>query len=208
MPTATRTRAPRLYTYSQLGPKGKAAAREWYRTHHTWDGVDDLSELLNNDLSEVYGVTGCEVMYSLNSCQGDGVAFRGNPDLDVWAEHDEELRGLLDELNGLAALLGFDEPCLSVVIHHRGRCYHDQSMEVNVDELSWVDGPNRQILDDRIAYLNDYLSGQVSNISRKLERTGYAEIAYRDSDDYLDELLSGNDDNDYFRFDRRGNHCG
>jgi hypothetical protein len=109
MPTATRTRAPRGYRYSQLGPKGKAAAREWYRNQE-WGDDDGMEDLLSNDLSDHYGLTNCEVMYSLDNCQGDGVVFKGNPDLEEWADHDETLRDLITEMKGLAALLGFEPP--------------------------------------------------------------------------------------------------
>lgn len=194
-----------MYSYSQLGPKGKAAAREWFRSKG-WDHCDDLSELLDNDLSEVYGVTGCQVMYSLGYCQGDGVAFKGNPDMDIWADHDEKLRGLLIEAKGIAALLGFDEPDISVEIIHHGHYYHRNTMEVSTVDFAWQEGPMREIVDAKEADILRYLDDRVKEISRALEKTGYAEIEYRDSDEYLDALLSGNDDNDYFRWTRSGVH--
>jgi hypothetical protein len=205
MPTATRTRSPRLYRYSQLGPKATSAAREWYRSKG-WDDCDDLSELLNNELSDEYGVTGCKLYYSLGYCQGDGVAFAGDPDMDEWACHDEELRGLLSEIKGLAALLGFSEPDISVVISHHGLACHWNSMEVSINDYAWEEGAMRESIDAKLEEILRYLEDRVKEISRALEKTGYAHIEYYQSDEYLDALLSGNDDNDYFRWTRSGVH--
>jgi hypothetical protein len=207
MPTATRTRAPRGYRYSQLGPKGKAAAREWYRNQE-WGDDDGMEDLLSNDLSDHYGLTNCEVMYSLDNCQGDGVVFKGNPDLEEWADHDETLRDLITEMKGLAALLGFEPPDIAVQINQHGHYTHWNSMDVCVEDHAWEDRPQRDLVDAKLDEILRHLEERVKNISRELEETGYAEIDYRASDEYLDELLAGNEDNDYFRWTRSGEHAG
>jgi len=212
MPTATKTR--RAYRFGELGPKGKAAAIEWYRRTYSDDPCDGVSDLLESDLSDHYGVTGCEVAYSLGHCQGDGASFTGDPNLDVWAEHDEQLALRLNVLNALTALYSraldweFSEPQLSVSIRRTSNhYYHEHSTTLN---LEWYDCPQDlpSPLEEAFDDLRTYLEEAVVKIGRDLAATGYAEIEYRDSDEYISEHLSGNDDNDWFRWTRSGVHCG
>jgi hypothetical protein len=56
--------------------------------------------------------------------------------------------------------------------------------------------------------LQGCLNEAVKQISRELERIGYDEIQYQQSDGYIEEELLANKDNDYFRFNRRGEHVG
>lgn len=195
---------PRTYTFSQLGPKGRKAAIEAWR-EHTRDWGDDgrLEELLNTDLSEFHGITNSKVLYSLGHCQGDGVAFEGNPDIDHWAEHDEELAEKLTALRAWAVLLGVEEPQFYIRISNSDRHYcHWNSMTLELtNDADWPTNNDIVPLDDMASAVEAYLTNAIKDISRALEKTGYAEIEYMDSDECLSEYLS---ESDHIMFTRHG----
>lgn len=193
------------YPYSALSKKAKERAREEWREAERNDPSYELSELLGRDLEDHFGLTNCKLFYSLGYCQGDGVAFDGHPDVDEWAKHDETLAGMLKEIHGLAALTGY-EVDLRVHIEQRdNHYYHWNTMRVSVDHdeepCPYETPPALQAIYDKIEALEEYLAQRVKDISRELEKTGYAEIEYYDSDEYIDELLT---ENDHYMFSRRG----
>lgn len=63
---------------------------------------------------------------------------------------------------------------------------------VDVAQLRWFasghDYPD-QLAEDLTTHLNEYLTA----VSRDTERCGYAEMDYRDGDEYIDERMEGND---------------
>lgn len=189
MTTATRKR--RLYKINKLEPHARRLAlerfQEWRNT--TWDShdTDTISEPMEYKLTEHYGVTDCELTWSLSCCQGDGVAFKGKPDISRWAEKDDRLARLIAELESWAILSGFEPPEYSVEITTHGHYSHWNSMTVELtNETEW-DGPEDVVvpLMDRVCDINDYLSEAVEQISRDLESIGYGEIDYQSSEEYL-----------------------
>ena len=200
MTTATRNR--RLYKIDKLEPHTRRLAMERFqeRRNKTWDSFDTetVSEPMEYKLKEHYGITDCELTWSLSCCQGDGVAFKGKPDITKWAEKDEYLAGLISELESWSILSGFEPPEYSVGITIHGNYSHWNSMTVElVNETEW-DGTEDVVvpLMDRVCDINDYLNKAVKDISRDLERIGYDEIDYQSSEEYLT-------DNDY-RFTANG----
>ena len=209
MPTTTKTR--KLYTYDQLGPKGKQAAIEWYRDDNDIDCSDRLVDIFDIEIADYYGLTNCKVMFSLGNCQGDGVAIKGNPNLYRWAEAeadkdkvepDDTLRKLLDQIAGLCLLAGEDEPLLSCTITHHSRYCHSNSMDVTVESGEWYkDKPEfGEVISQLEVDVQDWCSQRVKEISQELTETGYAEIDYQNSDEAIAGMLQCND----YRFTRRG----
>ena len=45
-------------------------------------------------------------------------------------------------------------------------------------------------------------------VSAEMEKAGYDEIDYQESDEHIAELLEANEFNDYYRFNRKGEHIG
>ena len=78
------------YTYDELNQKAKEKARAWYV-----EGMDNESygtnDVLTENLNEA-GLSGMKVWWSLNNCQGDGVAFEGNVDVDQFLKTQENLQ--------------------------------------------------------------------------------------------------------------------
>lgn len=141
-----------------------------------WDDAEILTENFKYQLAE-YGFEDMEVYWSLGYCQGDGVAFYGR----VWAENlkekDSEICSLIRRIEASG-----DE--IFIEITGKNNHYHHQnSMTVEIEFENETDDeelPSRL----KIALpvwreeLEGYLSDKVKEISRELERSGYAEIDY------------------------------
>lgn len=194
----------KTYGIHDLGPKGRQRALEWARENHYGD-CDDLAEKLEESLYEDHGVRyNCKVWYSLNSCQGDGVAFDAQPYLSEMAEKDETLAALLKTATvELAVAYNFAlDPDLhfGVIIKHDGHYHHSNSMDVSIQEQNFNDGAPADALWTLGHQIRDHLAERVEQISLALEKMGYAEIEYFESDEAVAEALEDND----VEFNRKG----
>jgi hypothetical protein len=188
----------RTYLYSELSPTAQERARQWWRECEANDPTP--LDFLQDHLSDYYGIINCTLYYSLGHCQGDGVAFEGRPDLDAWADHDDTLGDALTLLQGYAALLGLESPELSCTIQHSGNYYHECSMDLTVEYQSWENTPEHEWIDGKVRELEESLRRLIRKVSVELRDAGYAEIEYRDSEEYIAEVLATND----YEFTRRG----
>ena len=189
--------------YSELSPEARAVAREWWREQqHETHG---LKGLLRDELKAHFGVTGCEVQYSLGYCQGDGVAFYGQPDLETWAEKDEHLAGLMARYTLWCTAWGYDVDlscCISP--SEVGHYHHHNTMWVDVDNCNGYPASVDESGDHLVGDIADYLHERVKEISWALEKLGYDEIEYQRSDDAIHEDILANDE--WCRFDEEGSN--
>lgn len=153
-----------------------------------WDDAEFLTEDFKTQLAE-FGFEDTEVYWSLGYCQGDGVAFYGRVDAENLKEKDSNIKPLLEQLEASG-----DE--ISIEITGRNNHYHHHnSMTVEVEfenEIDDEDLPSRLkiALSALREELEDYLGDKVKEISRELEKSGYAEIEYRyDENTIRHELL-------------------
>jgi hypothetical protein len=154
-------------------------------------------------LWERYGIDGADVNWSLSSCRDDGVSFSATPDIQAMAEHDQGLRQCLDAAEVLLAMQGADyEADWGVQITHEGRCYGWGGMQVNVEcRAPWghID-PIQDVLDGIAALAAESVCRIVQGACKHLERLGYQEIEYRESDECVGETLDAHD----YLFDKDG----
>lgn len=202
----TKTKKKRKgYSFAELSKDAKETVRQWFSETEDWS--DLLSDILGTDLQEHFGITGCEVLFSLNHCQGDGVCFRERPEITNWSERDEPLKAMLVELNGLANLMGFNEPRFTINIESLGNYSHCHSMSLSFEwedgDLNWDHSqlePWQQDVCDKVKGLEKYLACRIVEVARELEKIGYDEIAYRGTDEYIEESADANG----YRFTRKG----
>lgn len=148
-----------------------------------WDDAQFLTKDFKKQLAE-RGFDGVEVYWSLGYCQGDGVAFYGR----VWAsdlkEKDARAKILIERLEKAG-------DCLSIEITGANDHYHHwNSMTVEVEfdsELEDEDLPARlKIARPALREeFEEYLSEKVKEISRELEKSGYAEIEYKSDEETI-----------------------
>ena len=194
------------FRYSQLSPEAKAVARKWWRGTG-WTGWDDhgaLHELLDDELAHTHGLTDCRLHYSLSCCQGDGVAFEGNPDLEVWAKSDERMAAILGQMTLWLVAHRVDEHnfyCTITHNGHNGHYCHSNSMTLDISrelwppagaDMDWWAGVEEDF-HELLTGLEEYCGERIKAISKALEETGYAAIEYHESDEYIDETLKAHD---------------
>ena len=205
------------HPYGELSEAAKARAREVWR-EKAWDSVD--SELLTEQFAEVleyeFGIEARthpvkyakvtryepEIEWSLSYCQGDGVSFKadvdiekivahGVPGCEYFSPHAQKLAELWKAFQVLEAVADFELSLLSITIEPQHRHTHD------VTSILWeADGAIAEQRDLVYAVsdaMRDELNALYSAACRRLEKLGYAEIEYHDSDEYLDDELTAND---------------
>jgi uncharacterized protein YjbJ (UPF0337 family) len=123
-----RTVKVNLYSVKELTGKAKdraiEAGRQWH--NETFD-ADNMTEQLQDHAKEKFGVVTDECMWSISFCQGDGVAFYGNLDLDVLSAKHRNVAAILRKAKK-------HDITLSVKIEGRnGRYHHYNTMDVEVE---------------------------------------------------------------------------
>lgn len=125
-----------------------------------------------------------EVYWSLGYCQGDGVSFYGR----VWAqdlkEKDARAKILIERLEKAGDDISIEISGANGHYHH----WNSMSVEVEFDsELEDEDLPSRLKIARPVwrEEFEEYLSEKVKEISRELEKSGYAEIEYKSDEDTI-----------------------
>ncbi len=147
-----------------------------------WDDAQFLTEDFKMQLAE-RGFDGVEVYWSLGYCQGDGVAFYGR----VWAqdlkEKDARAKILIERLEKVGDDISIE------ITGANGHYHHWNSMTVEIEFDSELDADLSSRL--KIARpvwreeFEEYLLEKVKEISRDLEKSGYAEIEYKSDEDMI-----------------------
>jgi len=148
-----------------------------------WDDAQFMTEDFKMQLAE-RGFDGVEVYWSLGYCQGDGVAFYGR----VWAQDlkkkDEQAKTLIEKLERAGDDIAIEITGASNHYHH----WNSMTVEIEFDtEFEDEDLPSRLKI-ARPAWreeFEEYLSERVKEISRELERSGYAEVEYQTSEETI-----------------------
>lgn len=153
-----------------------------------WDDARVLTEDFKEQLAE-RGFENVEVYWSLGYCQGDGVAFYGRVWTQDLKEKDFEAKTLIERLERAGDDIAIE------ITGANGHYHHWNSMTVEVEfdsELDDDDLPARLKIARPVwrGELEEYLSEKVKEISRELEKSGYAEIEYRTSEETIKADLS------------------
>lgn len=145
-----------------------------------WDDAAMLTEDFKMQLAE-RGFPEVEVFWSLGYCQGDGVAFYGSVYPTDLKEKDQRAKRFIEALEQAG-------DCLSIGISgENGHYHHWNSMTVEVE----FEGETDEQIPARLKIarpvlredFQSYLEEKIKEISRELEKSGYAEIGYRTSEE-------------------------
>lgn len=153
-----------------------------------WDDAEFLTEDFKTQLAE-YGFEETEVFWSLGYCQGDGVAFYGRVHAESLKEKDREAKRLI------AALHTAGDDLYIEITGANGHYHTPNSMTVEIEFENEIDDEDlparlkiaRPALREN---LEEYLAEKVKEISRELEKSGYAEIEYRYDEEAIRSELS------------------
>ena len=173
-------RPQRLRFFRELKKEAQdAAVTEERERPDRFDYTDAavLSEDFKMQLAE-RGFPDVKIYWSLGYCQGDGVAFYGTVYPEDLKEKDSQARKFIEALEKAGDVL-------SIGINGENNHYHHwNSMTVEIEfenESEDEDLPARLKIARPALRENieEYLNERVKEISRELEKSGYAEIEYR-----------------------------
>ena len=172
-----------VYSIDELTGEAKKKAVEKVQTilHETFE-PSFLTEHFNELLMEK-GLPGLSVYWSLSYCQGDGVAFYGKVDISALLAC-EACRPIWPELRYLQNLdFGYEIEITGV----NSRYHHHNSMNVTthypgfgLDESLYK---AEDLIEKRRTAVYFFLDSYIKDISKELERIGYAEIEYQTSEE-------------------------
>jgi hypothetical protein len=198
-----RTISTTVYDYSELSDEAKEKARDWYRTR--WAHDSDWGESVLSDFTEAIRALGFDpasgnpnirprpsgIYYSGFSSQGDGACFEGS-----WSAvdckpakvkaliedrpKDLELVRIAVELSMLAT--AYPNACASLT--HRGRYYHEMTVDVDFDPNDGNGEPDNEHTEE----FTELARGLMRYLYRRLE----SEYEYLNSDEVVAESLEVN----------------
>ncbi|MCA3186911.1 MAG: antitoxin of toxin-antitoxin stability system [Cupriavidus sp.] len=202
MPEVIRTT---VYTFGELDGRARERARDWYRQVSI---QDDWYEFVFEDFEHVCTIIGVDLLtkpvrlmgggtrskpciwFSGFSSQGDGACFEGRYSyrkgasraIRAYAPRDKRLAAIADELQQIQRKNFY---ALEARIAHRGRYYHEHSMEISVERNSDRYQPPTSGAD---AALCEALRDLARWLYRQLER----EHDYQLSNEVVDEAIAAN----------------
>lgn len=201
-----RTATVNLYSVKELTGKAKDRAIEAGRTfaNETFDS-DGMTEELQDHAIEKHGVKTDTCYWSISFCQGDGVAFYGNLDLDELAKKHGDVKAILAKAKKI-------DVTLSVKIDGKNSRYHHwNSMTVEVENDYGFRYNDKKYTDKRLTELenkSDALANELQeavatilkDASRDTYRWGEEVILANSEDENVIDLLEGNE----WEFDENG----
>jgi hypothetical protein len=200
------------YEFHELDDKAKEAARDWCRelNNDCGDSVSDVRDDFENTLSEI-GLGELKAWWSLSYCQGDGVAFDGQVDLDAFIAEQPAIRMNTEKWPKAAEryteFLIDEEFCKDVIglaaqgvqigayVKHEGRYTHRNSMDVTFQILSAGDNEDpgaSERQEKKVKELEEQFHEYIKNLSIQFEHDGYAIIEGNETNEHIDEEIKAN----------------
>lgn len=180
-----------IYKFTELSEEAKAKVRQEYSDFFMESGIalQDVRERFQQRLSDL-GYPTDEIYWSLNYCQGDGMAFYGHLDTDTLVK----LRDRLMPGKGRTLPYNFLSENVDFSIKSNSSHYnHYNTMHVDVDIYNDI-SDKRQ---GAIKALMDAIEVDIKAISKELETEGYEILEGFQDEEYLNESLTDRDE-DYF----------
>jgi hypothetical protein len=201
----------KLYKFDELSKEAQEYAIEKWRNSMEWDIESSMiTEHFEEVLKEKH-LPNEDIEWSLAYCQGDGVAFYGtvyNDDIKIIAKNflnDEDYK-LLEAIHNedftVEAKIyrnsyGYRYShwnTMEVEMNHDdidNMIYYLHDIEKDYDSEEYTEAYNK--INNLINSIEEYLSSYIKDVSRELERDGYAEIEYLQSDESIEETIKCND---------------
>lgn len=194
-----------VYTFEELDERAKDRARDWYRqtsVHDDWhefvfEDFERICEILGVDVAtrpiRLYGGGARQkpcIWFSGFASQGDGACFEGSYSyrkgasraIRAYAPRDMRLAAIADQLQQIQRKNLY---ALEARVTHRGRYYHEHSMEISVERSSDRDQPPT-------ADAEDGVSEALRDLARWLYRQLEQEYDHQMSNELVDEDIITN----------------
>jgi hypothetical protein len=173
------------YKFSELSEEAKQVAINWYRDGNQWDLLPFFADECNETLEES-GFVGAKVSYSLSWCQGDGLSFNA----DYYNKLEELFLAELGAGKERTAKLLADS-CNQVFKGNNGRYSYASASDVDL----YIDGNHNELnnINATVGIVLSALEDLYMDTCKKLEKQGYAEIEWQNSDEAIIESIEAND---------------
>lgn len=180
-----RTIELKLYNFEELDEKAKEKARDWFKK----DGleeyqIEDITESFQYKLEQL-GLPTEDVRWRLSCCQGDGVAFYGEVDIEEYLKKNK-IKTKFKKL-----FFPDGDLTISIRIDKSYNCHlydHYNTMVLSWDEHLYGGYDNayrNYIIDEFIEHLNSH----IKELSKDFEKSGYEQIDYYNSNEYVDKNI-------------------
>ncbi len=198
MPTTT---TMTLYKFKELAPEARERAVQDAREAEAelFDADDFKDNVLCEPAAYHHRVKTAECNFSLNYCQGDGVAFYGAFDLDFFMAPVKsgdgppgggELAADRRAIQALVRKLTRADVTLHVKVDKINPRYdHYNSMQVAVEADNVRTAKQEAMVEQVQKLLDQYMT----DVSHAVEKIGYEELDYRSSDEVIVENLEDQD---------------
>lgn len=189
-----------VYTFGELDGRARERARDWYRQLSI---QDDWYDFVFEDFERVCTIIGVELLtksvrlmgggtrskpciwFSGFSSQGDGACFEGTyryrrgaaRSIRAYAPTDKQLAEIADQLQSIQRKNLY---ALEARLTHRGRYYHEHSMEISVERSSDRDQQPTADAEEAVAEA-------LRDLARWLYRQLEQEYDYQMSNEVVDE---------------------
>jgi hypothetical protein len=185
----------KVYYFEELNEEAKKKAIEDFRRRGTWKQWDNenLSKYFKERLREYGFYNDVQIEFSLGYCQGDGVAFYGEIYFSKWLKNHQDhfTKKELKRLEWLNNVFGIE---VSTTRNSYGYHYsHYNTMDIEVTCDRYIDLRDGDLLDEVLNKVEELLEDEVVELSCDLERIGYEEIEYKNSDEYIIESIIANE---------------
>lgn len=196
-----------VFSFTELNEEAKKEAVEQYRSRYSDRLFDEcdcemLKEYFEEELHGL-GYEDMKVYFSLSYCQGDGVAFEGE-----LIEINKVAKRLLNEKEwALYEKLIEDNGVWGKIRLTNHGYYHWNSMDVEIEsdidnfydwEIEEIGQELYKAYIDLLKDLQNYMNSDIKDISKRLEKEGYEDIEYKESDEYIIETLENNDHIEFY----------
>ncbi len=173
------------YEYKELSDDAKERARDKVRE---WEREDtSVCEMITEDFKYYLEERGLpqDVNWSLSCCQGDGVSFHGKVDVQKFMDFYK-----LREWGPMEDLLFVEIKDVGTHYHHWNTMIVEHEYNNGEDE---TDHPMAWWISQHVDNLIEYIKATIVDVSHELEKRGYADLEYRDTDEYIEETINNND---------------
>lgn len=176
-----KTKIYKVYEFKELDKDAKKfAIDKWYEEEDYPFLISDLKE--NIQLLDIINIfENTQISYSLNNCQGDGLSFRANINLEKWLAYKKinhkKTKEIREEVYNI----------LSEGNTYRRYCYASKN------DITWEGQGNesektKKFMDKTCAEIGDYYL----KICKKVETIGYKILEYRMQESEFQEMCELN----------------
>lgn len=191
----------KVYKYNELTDEAKEKVKRWYL-----EGQEPyiFSEMVTEDLYNLFGKNELEVQYSLGYCQGDGLNIYGKVDTENIFKCLEEHRGgtQLEKFENLLTdkekktILNYAAECGKIELPYNNRyCYCMTNYidivddwEYQLENYSGYTNINKKVLEK----FKKLIKGIFETLCKSYEKQGY-EYFYEISEEDLQEVCAANE---------------